>query len=247
MISFTGGLWPTLSNIGIALAAVAAIIGLVVWWGRRRGSRTIVIDTALTLSGVSLILSAVGIVVFIVKVFVVDFAEFQGANAAWFDWPTSFPCAEFGATGAVTCGGENLGDFTIGGASLGLRMLAGAAAVSTQLFTSIPAALLAAICFQTLRGRTFSTTVTRVLMGGAIAVLVLGISTDLLGSIAATTGLREVLSPESEWYPQSYSLTVTPLPFTAALGLAALAAVFRQGLRLQREHEALQKDTEGLV
>jgi hypothetical protein len=52
----------------------------------------------------------------------------------------------------------------------------------------------------------------------------------------------------------TFQLTVTPLPFAAALGLAALAAVFRQGMRLQRERERLQqeterlqKDTEGLV
>lgn len=247
MISFTGGLWPSLANIGIALAAVAVIVGLVVWRGRRRGSRTIALDAALTLSGVWFILAALGVAITVLKVFVADFAEFHGSNAVWFEWPASFPCAEFGAAGTVTCGGENLGDFTIGGASLGLRMLAGAAAIVSQLFASIPAAMLAAVCFQTLRGRTFSTTITRVLMGGAIAVLVLGISSDLLGSIAATTGLREVLSPESEWYPQTYSLTVTPPPFIAALGLAALAAVFRQGLRLQHEHDTLQRDTEGLV
>lgn len=247
MISFTGGLWPTLGNIGIALAVIAAVAAIVAWRGRRRGSRTIALDTALTLSGAWVILAILGAVITIVKVFVVDFAEFSGPAAVRFDWPSSFPCSTFGAAGTITCGGESLSSFMISDASLGLRMLAGVAAVSTQLFTLIPAVMLAAICFQTLRGRTFSTTITRVLTGGAIAVLVLGISSDLLGSIAATTGLREVLSPESEWYPQSYSLTVTLLPFVGAVGLGALAAVFRQGLRLQREHESLQRDTDGLV
>lgn len=216
MISFTGALWPTLGNIGIALAVVALMV-------------------------------AVAVVITVVKVFAVDFAEFHGYTTVRLDLPSSFPCAESGGGGAITCTGESLNDFTIGGASLGLRMLAGAATVSTQLFTVIPGAMLAAICFQTLRGRYFSVTITRVLVGGAIAVLVLGIASDLLGGVAATAGLREVLSPDSEWYPETFSLTVTLVPFVGALALAALAAVFRQGMRLQREHEELQKDTEGLV
>ncbi|NKF32100.1 hypothetical protein HER21_37360, partial [Pseudomonas sp. BGM005] len=117
------------------------------------------------------------------------------------------------ATGAMLrCGGSELTNFTVANASLGLRTLAGAAQLSTAVLTTMPAVILAVICFNTLRGRAFSRTVTRALIGGAIAVLVFGVASELLGSIAATSGLREVFTPDSEWYPSQFLLTVTPLP-----------------------------------
>ncbi|GAB3595814.1 hypothetical protein [Microbacterium tumbae] len=247
MISFSGGLWESLANIGIALAVIAVIVGFVVWRGRRRGSRTIALDAALTVSSWWLLLSAVGAVIIVVKVFATDWAELNGATSVWLPWPEGIPCSDAGAANMLTCSGEDLSQFTVGGASLGLRILAGTAQLCTLAFTTVPAAMFAAICFQTLRGRTFSRTVTRVLTAGAVAVLVLGFAADLLGSVAATVALREAFPEGSEWHPWGFRLTVTPLPFVGALGLAALAAVFRQGMRLQREHEALQRDTEGLV
>ncbi|MGW8483110.1 hypothetical protein ACWGJP_08205 [Microbacterium sp. NPDC055903] len=247
MISFSGGLWESLGSIGIALAVIAAIVGMVVWRGRRRGSRTIAIDAALTVSSWWLLLSALGAVFVIVKVFAVDWAELNGATSVWIPWSDALPCSEFGAAGAITCRDENLSEFTVGGASLGLRALAGAAQLSQLAFTTAPAAMLAVICFQTLRGRPFSKTITKVLTIGAAGVLLLGITAELLGSVAATVALREVFPEDSEWYPWGFQLTVTPLPFVCALGLAALAAVFRQGLALQAERDRLQRDTEGLV
>lgn len=247
MITFGGDLWTSLGWMALVLAAIAAIIGVVVWRGRRRGSKTIALDAALAISSWWVMMSAVGVIIIVVKTFTADWAELDGATTVWLQWPDGLPCAEFGAAGMLTCGGEELSDFTVGGASLGLRMLAATAQLCTAAFMTIPAAMLAAICFQTLRGRPFSRTVTRVLTIGAVAVLVLGIASDLLGSIAATTGLREVLDASSEWYPTRFQLTVTPLPFIGALGLVALAAVFREGMRLQAQKEALERETEGLV
>ena len=41
MITFgSNSAWDSLRLIGISLAVVAVVIGLVVWIGRRRGSRT---------------------------------------------------------------------------------------------------------------------------------------------------------------------------------------------------------------
>lgn len=249
-------LGQSLLYIGIGLAVIALIVAVVVWNSRRRGSRTVALDAALTLSAWWILLSAVGAVIVIAKAFTVDWAELHGETNVWVAWPADLPCSEFGdsATTMLTCSGSSLADFTVGNASLGLRLLAAAAQLSTLALTTMPAVILAVICFHTLRGRVFSRTVTRALVGGAIAVLVFGVAADLLGGIAATAGLREVFPPDSEWYPSAYQLTVTPLPFGAALALVALAAVFRQGMgleqdraRLQQETERLQKDTEGLV
>lgn len=257
MLSFgSADLWPSLLNIGIALAVVAAVVGVLIWSGRRRASRTIALDAALTISGWWILLGVVGAVIVVVKAFTVDWAELHGDTNVWVDWPATLPCSEFGdsATTMLTCQGENLSEFTVGNASLGLRLLAAAGQLSTLALTTIPAMIVAVICFFTLRGRGFSSIVTRSLASGAIAILVFGVAADLLGSIAATSALREVFTPDSEWYPGAYQLTITPWPFLAALGLLALAAVFRQGLRLeqeraalQQETERLQKETEGLV
>lgn len=257
MLSFgSDEVWPSLAYIGIALAVIAAIVGIVIWRGRRRGSRTIALDAALAISGWSVLLSGVGAILIVVKAFSVDFAEFTGATNVWVPWPADLPCSEFGdsAGTTLTCRGDALTDFTVGNASLGLRLLSAVAQLASGALSIVPAVILAVICFQTLRGATFSRTVTRALTGGAIAVLVLGVASDLLGSIAATAALREVFDPRSEWYPSAFQLTVTPLPFVAALALAALAAVFREGSRLQQERERLaqetarlQKETEGLV
>ena len=249
MIGFRGDLWPSLGNIGIALAVITLVIGVVFWRGRRRGSKTIALDAALTVSGYWILLSALGAVIIVIKALTVDWAELSGPTAVSLPWPENLPCHGAGDSTAteLSCGGSDLSDFTVSNASLGLRLLAGAAQMSTLILTTIPAAMLAVICFQTLRGRTFSRIVTRTLVYGAAAVLVFGIASDLLSGIAATAGLREVFPPDSEWYPWGFQLTVTPLPLVGSVALAALAAVFRQGTRLQHEKERLQRETEGLV
>ncbi|MFJ6532696.1 hypothetical protein [Microbacterium sp. NPDC091662] len=247
-------LGTSLAQIGIGLAVIAVIVGIVVWRGRRRGSRTLAIDAALTVSGWWVILSAVGAIIIILKVFATDWAEIASGSLRA-PWPTDLPCSDADevTTAVLQCGGGSITNFTVTNATLGLRALAGAAQLASLAFSTTPAAMLMVICFQTLRGRAFSQTVTRALTVGAIAVLVFGVATDLLGAIAATAGLREVFPPDSEWYP-NFSLNVSPLPFAGALGLLALAAVFRQGMRLdqdrarlQKEKAALEKDTEGLV
>lgn len=245
--SSSDDLWTSLQPIVIGLAVIAAIIVIVVWRGRRRGSKTLAIDAALTISGWWVTLSALSAIFFIVKIFGTDWAEIA-SGSIWVPWPSDLPCSDSNeVTAAVLrCSGGSITNITVANASLGLRALAAAAQIATLAFTTMPAAMIMVICFQTLRGRTFSRTVTRALTIGAIAVLVLGVASDLLGAIAATAGLREIFPPDSEWYP-NFSLNVSPLPFACALGLIALAAVFRQGLRLQQEKEALLKDTEGLV
>lgn len=259
MISFSSNeLLPSLSNIGIALAVIAVIAGFVIWRGRRKGSTTIALDLTLTISSFWAMMCAIGIVFVIIKAFAVDFTEVP-VSQFYIPYPDEMPCLDSGLPGdpstpVLACGSAAPDQVTVYNAGAGTRALAAFAQVSSQLLTMTPALLIAVICFQTLRGATFSEVVPRTLLAGSVAVLVLGIARDLLVGIAGTTALREALPPESEWYPQTFQLTVTPLPFTLTLGLLALAAVFRQGMRLQsererleRENDRLQRDTEGLV
>lgn len=243
-----GDLWQSLGSISVAIAAVAAIVGLVVWRGRRRGSTTIALDAALTISGWWVALSAIGIAAIVAKAWTADWAEIS-VSGFQLPWPEQVPCSEFGDSNApmLTCSSTQPKFATVASASLGLRLLAALAQLTPHILGALPAAMLAVICFQTLRGRTFSFTVTRTLTVGAVFVLVLGIASELLAGITATVGLREVFPPDSEWYPSGFQLIVTPLPFAGALALVALAAVFRQGIRLQMEKDRLQRETEGLV
>lgn len=249
MINFRGDLWTALGQIGVVLAVLAAIGAIAFWRARRKGSRTAAVDVTLTVSGWLVLMAAINAVVIITAAFTVKWAELPGTTGIWVPWPASVPCLDGGETTQTIlhCSGEPLGEFTVANASAGLRALAAATRLTTLALTTLPALMLAVICFQTLRNQPFSRIVTRTLAGGAIAVLVIGVTAELLASIASTVGLREALPSSSEWYPDAFQLTVTPLPFSGAVVLAALAAVFHHGLRLQQEHEALQRDTEGLV
>ncbi|WP_217180952.1 hypothetical protein [Streptomyces sp. AC495_CC817] len=259
MITFgSEELLPSLTNIGIALAVIAVIAALVTWWGRRGGRTTFALDFTLSLSTVWALLNAVGIVFIVVKAFTVDFTEVP-VSQFLLPYPSDLPCHDAGApttptTTVLACGSASPDMITVYGAGGATRTFATLAQISTSLLTMTPPVLLAVICSQTLRGAAFSRVVTRTLFAGSAAVLVVGIARDLLVSIAATTALREALPPDSEWYPWGFQLTVTPLPFAASLALLALAAVFRQGIRLQQEREQLERenqrllrDTEGLV
>jgi hypothetical protein len=244
-------LGPSLLRLGIGLLVIAAIAGVVVLVSRRRGSKTLALDVALTISAWWAILSVIGLVFVVIKAFTADFADIGSApmNVAWSD---ALPCRAgeltSGDTGPLLwCASASASDITISNPTVDVRALAAVTQAVSVLYSTIPAVLIAVICFQTLRGRAFSRTITRALVGGAIAAVVLGISNDVLPGIASTVALRSVLPAGDDLYPESFQIAVTPFPIVAALALLALAAVFHHGIRLQRHTAALEKDTEGLV
>ncbi|WP_460800799.1 hypothetical protein [Microbacterium sp. GXF6406] len=250
MISYTGPLWPTLGWILGTLAAIAALIAVVILARRRRRpGESAALNAAMSISGMWISLSALGLVVLIVKVFTAGFAELSGQTNVWLPWPDDLPCSdgEVASAPSLGCSGTGLSDFTVYNAPLSMRFAAALPTLVGLVYTLIPALMVAVICWQTLRGAAFTHIVPRTLFWGAGAVAVVGVASDLVGGITATTALRQVFPPESEWYPQSYVLTVSWAPFLIALALAALAAVFRQGMVLQAENERLARDTEGLV
>lgn len=242
---------PSLLRLAIGLLVIAAIVGVVVLIGRRRGSKTLALDVALTISSWWAILSALGLVFVIIKAFTADFAEIGGAptNVPWLqDLPCRTGDLTSGDTGpSLWCASASASDITISQPTADVRALAAAAQAVAVLYSTLPAVLIAVICFQTLRGRPFTRTITRALVGGAVAAVVLGVANDVLPGIASTVALRSVLSFGDELYPETFQIAVTPTPIVAALAALALAAVFRQGIRLQQHNAALEKDTEGLV
>jgi len=239
---------PTLLRIAVVLCAVAVIAGIVVLIGRRRKSTTLALDVALTLSSWWVLLSAVGLAFIVGKAIAGDFAEIGSAQIPA-PWASDLPCRTTGEVSGTElwCIGATSANVTISQPDTATRVLAAAAQAVTLLYATIPAVLIAIVCFQTLRGRPFSTTITRALVGGSIAVLILGTANDLLPGIASTVALRAVLPIDSDIYPETFQLGVTPVPIVAALAALALAAVFRHGIRLQQHNIALEKETEGLV
>lgn len=242
----------TLSFLLLGLVVLAVVVSIVIGIGKRRGSKTLSLDVALTLSGWWLMASAAGAVLAVVKASTGGLLELDAA-ALTLPWPDGVPCASGGPTGEtsdaamVWCSTMHPNLLSVQNVSVGIVVLGVVAQVAQLALWAVPAAMLAVTCFSTLRGRAFGRTVTRSLVGGAIAFAVLGIVTEASSGVAATLALREVFAESSPAYPQTFQLGFSPLPLLAAVGLFALAAVFRVGMRMQLEKEQLQKETEGLV
>lgn len=243
---------PSLLRIGLTLAALALIAGIVVWRGRRRGSTTLSLDVALTLSAWWVLMSVLGLALNTINVLVGNVGVTVDGAALQIPWPGGVPCdagmdagAQDGAT--LLCTSATIDPAVVEGASMGVRALAALGLFSSTALAAIPAVLIAVICFLTLRGLPFSRTVTRALVAGAVAVVVFGLASQLLPDISGVLALREVFPRDSDLFPESFQLSATWDPFAGALALVALAAVFRHGIRLQHEKELLQKETEGLV
>ena len=248
MIVYSGDLWGSLGQVGIYLG-VLLLVGIVVFWrGRRRRSTTLVLDMALSLSGWWVTLSALGVIVIVLKAFTTNWVELDG-TAFSIPLPTDLPCADAAdAHGpAISCSRASIQSLSVQNPSAGIHALAALSQTCSLVVSTLPAALIAVICFQTLRGRAFHRTVTRALVVGASVLLTVGICGDLLNDITTTLAVREVFTPGSPWYPESFLLSASLLPVGGAIALAALAAVFHQGTRIQAERDRLQKDTEGLV
>lgn len=248
MVAYSGDLWGSLTQIGITFGVLLLVGAIAFWRGRRRRSETLFLDVALSLGGWWVALSAISLIVILIKAFTVDWVEIEGPGLS-IPLPADLPCLNAGeAQGpALTCSPASLPRISVYDVSTGIHALAAVGQACTLIVSTLPAALIAFICFQTLRGHPFHRTVIRALVIGAIVLLVAGVAGDLLNDITGTLALREVLPVGSKWYPESFMLSASGLPIGGAIALAALAAVFHQGFRLQSEHDRFQKDTEGLV
>lgn len=249
-IGFTSeNVWWSLAQIGLGLAAIGAVAAFIVWRGRRKGRKMLILDVALTLSGWWVMISALGTVISCINVLTGAAGFPLDAPALSVEWPGGLPCsAETNSSHAVlSCGAALIDSPWVMNAGIGVRVLAAAAIFCTGVLNAIPALLIAVICFQTLRGRPFSATVTRTFIAAAFVVVTLGIAEQLLSQIGGTLALREALPPDNKWYPMAFQLSLDGLPVAAALALVALAAVLHQGFRLQVEKAALERETEGLV
>lgn len=257
MLAFSSStdLGSALAYLGVGILLLGAVTWIAIWRGRKSGSTTLVIDVTLTLSGWWVSLGLLGLAINVVSAIAGD-DGFAAGTSVNMPWPADAPCDPTGEgeAPALSCGSGSLTSAYVLHSSLGIRLLVALSQVCTTALTLVPAVLIGVVCFLTLRGRPFAQTVVRTLYAGSITVLVLGIAAGMLPEISGVLALRESIPRDSELYPMTFQLGLSLPAIGGALALAALAAVFRQGLSLEQERaqlqkmtERLQKDTEGLV
>lgn len=228
--------------LGIGIGVCALIAGFVVWRGRRRGSRTIALDTALTLAGWWLAFSTVGYAIQIANTLTSSWINFPDA-AVYGGWPGPTLCGSIEerqvTEPTLICANLHSADMTIEGLGIEIRLLVAGGLLLTWILISLPAAMLAAIAWNALRGVPFAASVPRTLYIGAGAVIVASLGAAVLTGLGEHAALSAVL-PDAEVTSAVVQFTIDPLAFGGAIALGALGAVFQHGTRLQ-------KDTEGLV
>ncbi|WP_203136526.1 hypothetical protein [Microbacterium sp. JZ31] len=238
-----GGKDPLVALLWLAafVAGLAVIVGIVMWRGRRKGSRTIALDAALTVAGAWLFLAVVVAGAQLIQTLTSVELTLTDAPVIWTaaepltcTHPDDLPDAP-----TVTCASTSGADVTIANLSMGARLLLASAQLLTAVLGALPAALLATIAAAALRGAAFSRSVVRALYIGAGVVLVAGIGAGVLQALAVSAALGEAL-PAHGIEPSFFRVTIEPLIFVSALALGALGSVFQHGT-------ALQRDTEGLV
>jgi hypothetical protein len=233
MISVGGSnIVETLCFLGITFLLVVAIACWIIARGRQRGSTTIALDTTFWLSSWSGAIAMLFAIIRFGAAFVDDQVTIT-TNQVALDPPAALPCGhhtEGDQTGDgpwLECISSAATRVSLAGVPLGLTMIA----------TLTPLALIAIICWETARGRTFDLVVIRSLWVAAGITLIAGVAGTALTPFAEYLALKDI---GAEFAPQSIQTSISLIPVAGALLYAAFAAIFRHGARLQR-------DTEGLV
>lgn len=243
----------------VVMAAVALVLAAVLFFRATRRARgrddpSPVVSLALTLSAAWAALSLLGAVISVVQNLAADAPRMSVPVAPF--WPDLLPgvVIDAGPTAEVVGGGFMVATVDVAGVS---PLARGLWTMGQALWALIPAAiaaLIAVACFQLLAGRTFDRIIVRMTMATAVIVAAGGTAAQLLSDIAGSMASHQLFTRESAqwsdipgiddpfaWWPQAtLNITLPFWPLAAGVGLAALAAVFRYGSRLQR-------DTEGLV
>ncbi|UNK71411.1 hypothetical protein [Microbacterium sp. H1-D42] len=255
----TSDLASGLSQVLLALVVVGLIASIVGVRAKKAGSSSVALDVAASLSFVWLVLCAVAVVF-------VTWQSLAGSNVltsgAGVDWSEpdgtwsggkgfNDPDAVDDGLPALIGGYSNGTQLEIVGLPLGIRLLFVSVQVLNIALAALPAVVVRAITVKAALGDPFAPRVAKTLWVSSLVVLVAGIVRDLIDPISQTLAAQAVLPFERAdaglVASPTFELTVQIWPFAAALVLAALAAVFRHGHRLQEERETLKRETDGLI
>jgi hypothetical protein len=241
----------------IALAAVGIVAVVVVLVGSRRQARNGANRMVKAAFGVAVLWAAVSVAaaaaVALTALIAPQLPITVPVREFWPQLPTGTTVE--GMTATIAGGGLTSADLRAEGLSVGVRICWALGQIAAWFVHATLAGLVAIVCSRLLRGEPFAPVVARAASIAAVAVLVGGLAAQIVGDVAGMMAASELLSvnsaswqeipgiesPIDAWWPQpGGQLNIPFWPIAASLGFAALAAVFRQGFRLQR-------DTEGLV
>lgn len=253
--------------IPIALLLLPIAIVMVVMAVRRRSRRLGADAAPITLIATRFIalgyavLTFVFTVISVISTLVADAVEVKIPVRQF--WPEPYPwiTIDLGPTASVTEGGFSMADVTVAGLGMDARLLLASGAAVQGLTLTVIAITVALLCHRLLTGMAFRPMLSRSINIAAIAIAAGGVLWQACfwigGSIASAqvltvTGWRSDdpsaddplvtnFDPFATGLPEpNIAFNLDFWPIMLGLALAAVAAAFRYGERLQR-------DTEGLV
>lgn len=230
--------------LAVWLGAAGAVVALSIWRARRHGSTTLALDGTRNASLLYVALMVIG-------VGITGFEIMGGVGVALSDDAYAFVRENEHALASSACpdtydGVGTLCGSYVGPVPFGIRLLI---FCGSALSIAASGAIAWAIYNATRRAgqrNPFHRSVSRTFGAVALASMAAVVIGDLLHQIGMTLAVRSLDWVETA--PQlSFGLNIEPWPFTVAVGLFALSAIFRYGAQLQAEREALKRETEGLV
>ena len=178
-------------------------------------------------------------------------------------WPKVNPTMKLdGITASVVGGGYDRASFTIAGLGLDARLWYAGAALSEGLAVVAVSVTIALLCNRVWRGDPFDLTVPRAFTLSGFAVLFGGLAWQICNQVAGYRVIDETFMPSGAswtttvhgmtmnsvtWPHGATSFNVISWPVGIAMGLFAIAVVFRYGAKIARERAALAEEVKGLV
>ncbi len=227
-------------NIGLVFAAL-------VWDARRRRVGSVLLDVTGAVARIWVALVVVGAVFGLISLVVSPTTSITDVPITT-AWPSALPCQSSGGTmpsaTALYCGTIDSASLQVAGLGADVRSLIFVGGLLAYVTAATPGVLVSVPCRIAAAGRPFARRAPRWLLTSAVVVLIGGTASEVLLSIARYLTSHEVLPDASSGAaisaPVTFQLIIPIWPIGCALGLAALAVIFRYGSRMQR-------DTEGLV
>jgi hypothetical protein len=167
-----------------------------------------------------------------------------------------------GVNAAVGGGGFDHATLDLSGLSIGTRSLLAAGQVTGAAIWILIAIALVLLCNRIALGNPFGALITRALTVSAFAVLIGGFASEVCLQLAQSSAIKEAfgitsgqwtntapgVTPTSAYWPSaSTGFDIDFWPLGLALGLFALAVVFRYGQSIERDRSALREEVRGLV
>lgn len=251
---FTGSLLIALLSGIVLVALLAAIISLVQKdpVGRDDAATLKVVRVgALVYGAVALVATAVAVIGQLTS----DVVEVALPTQAFWPWvPEDVEIVRPGGAATIVGGGFSEALVSLEGLSMNARVLLALGSLTQGLTQLAVTAAVYLLARRLLEGEPFQPVLSRAVMVAAVALVVGGILWQVCFSIGESLAAREALTIEGWSYPDSlgledpalllpqptFGLTIEFWPIFIGLALAAVAAAFRRGERLQR-------DTRGLV